>query len=906
MRWSCLFLLAISAFAQPFDYQMEAFAGRGLVQDGTAALDARFRTVLCVTVDSEGVPHVCTSSNGGIYRLESDQTVTRSFGSEVAGFSVIGISDAGDGGPALEAQGAPNDAIVDSAGVVFFAAGHRIRRIGLDGVVSTIAGSSEFGFSGDGGPAVEALLWLPTNLAFGPDGSIYFSEVGNDRIRRIDQAGIITTVAGRGPFVQGAPGRFEDDIPALEASLVDPRGIDVAANGDVYFCDSGSRRVRKVSASAGRITTVAGTSAVGPFGDEGGPAVETELQFPIDVLLDPVSGFLIAEGPRIRLVRDGIITTLVDDARAPLGAAVAQPRSLAWDADGRLLFSTSPVVRRLEPSGALTTIAGQPRFSSSDRRLDELSLIFPNAVTLAPDGEVMIVDSFNRIVRRVNPDQTADVVIGDPIFGSVSDLPSPSPLVRVGLIRDLAFDSQGVAYISTSARRVLAVDPNGAVRAYAGSGEFGFSGDGGPAIRAETGTPRGLDFDADDNLYFADTSNDRIRRVDRVTGIITTVAGNSIEGFSGDGGLAVNAQFNSPRGLDFDRRGNLYIADTLNHRIRRIAPDGKITTIAGNGAKGHSGDGGPATEAALNEPHRVEADPDGYLYIGDSYNHVIRMITPQGTIHTIGGSSLDPGDEGDGGPALAAKLNLPKGLAVRPNGDVLLSDNDNHRIRVMEPRPALSEGGVVNAASFSPTVAPDSIVSVFGTNLAGASAGAMETPLPTSLSFSRIVIVDSAGAEHEAGQFFASKTQINFHLDPAVAPGEAMLRLIRENGFESETTFQVARTAAGLFQPAVYLRVRADGTRESGLTLDPLDLGAEGDEVFLTVFATGLRNAESVTVLINGVEVPVRFAGEQGQFLGFDQLDVGPLPRTLRGAGESQLLAMVDGVATNALALTIQ
>jgi len=903
MRWFCLFLFATAAAAQPFDYRMEAFAGRGHPTDGTPALDARFRNVRCVTVGRDGLPYVCTVNNGGLFRIEPDRTVTRLFGSEVSGVSVFGIRDAGDGGPALEAQGSVSDALVDSAGVVFFTSAHRIRRIGLDGVVTSIAGASESGFAGDGGPAEDALLRSPQNLAFGPDGSIYFSDLGNDRIRRIDQAGVITTVAGRGRFQPGAPARFEDSIPALEASLVQPRGLDVAANGDVYFCDGGTRRIRRVSAETGVITTVAGTGAVGPFGLEGAPAVETELDLPMDVLLDPMSGFLIAEGPRIRLVRDGIITTLIDDAREPFGEAVAPPRSLDWDADGRLLFAVNSVIRRREANGALTTVAGRPRFLPDERRLEDMGLYFPNTVQLAPDGAAVIVDSFNQAIWKVDGPE-AEIIAGNGLFGEAAeaDFALNVPLART---RDAAYDSDGALYLTEWLNHwVRIVRPDGTTRIFAGMGVAGLAGDGGPAERARLFLPRGLAIDADDNVYVADTGNELIRRIDGETGVISTFAGQELAGFTGDGGPAINAQFSSPRGLDFDPDGNLYIADTLNHRIRRIAPDGTISTFAGNGEKGHSGDGGPATEAALNEPHRIEFDADGYAYIGDSYNHVIRMVTPQGTIHTIAGSPLDPGDEGDGGPALAAKLNLPKGLAIRPNGDVLLSDNDNHRIRLLRPRPALSEGGVVNAASFRPTVAPDSIVTAFGTNLAGESASAVETPLPERLSYSRITVVDSAGAEHAVGQFFASKTQSNFHLPAGVALGEATLRLARDNGFQTEVALEVAASAAGLFEPAAYLRVLADGTRESGLALDPIDLGAEDDQVFLTIFATGLRGASVVTVTVNGVDVPVRFAGEQGAFLGLDQLDVGPLPASLRGVGETSLEVTADGVLSNAIELS--
>ena len=898
MRLLLLLLFFISAAAQPFEYQIEAFAGRGHVEDGTPALDATFRVVVCVVNDSAGNLYICTANNGGIFRVSPDQMVTRIFGSEVAGDSVIGSRDAGDGGPALRAQGAPVDAVVDDLGVVYFAQSRRVRRIGLDGIVTTFAGGSEGGAAGDGGPAVAAQLRSPQNLALGPDGSIYVSDTGNGRIRRIDPAGVISTVAGTTPPAPGLPGRFEDGISALEANLAGPRGLEVAPNGDVYFCDSGSRRVRKVSAQTGLITTVAGVGGQGPFGREGS-AVEVDLDFPIDLLLDDDGGFYLVEGPRIRYVQNGLITTVAADARAPFEQELFVPRSLTRDANGNVLISTSPVVRRLQASGALTTVAGRPRFQPQQRELGELSLYFPNTVQLAPEGAAIIVDSFNHTIWKAEDGGTAEIMAGNGLF-EADPSPRSTPFVPMGRLRDVAFDGGGAMYITEWLNDwIRVVEPDGRTSIFAGDGERGYSGDGGAASHARLSLPRGIAVDRDDNVYVADTGNQLIRRIDHVTGQIDTIAGVTLSGFSGDGGPAINAQFNSPRGLDFDRQDNLYIADTLNHRIRRIAPDGTITTVAGNGFKGHSGDGGLATEAALNEPHRVEADPDGYLYIGDSYNHAIRMVTPQGTIHTIGGSPLDPGDEGDGGPALVARLNLPKGLAVRPNGDVLFSDNDNHRIRVLKPTPRLSEGGVVNAASFSPVVAPDSIVSVFGTNLAGASAGATETPLPASLSFSRIVIVDSAGAEHEAGQFFASKTQINFHLDPATAPGAATLRLIRENGFEPETAFQVAPSAAGLFQPAVYLRVRADGTRETGL-------GSAGDEVFLTVFATGLRKAESVTVAINGMEIRVRFAGEQGQFLGFDQLDVGPLPRSLIGVGEATLEANVDGASSNSIRLVFQ
>jgi sugar lactone lactonase YvrE len=216
----------------------------------------------------------------------------------------------------------------------------------------------------------------------------------------------------------------------------------------------------------------------------------------------------------------------------------------------------------------------------------------------------------------------------------------------------------------------------------AGTGVSGYSGDGGPAGSAELNSPYGVSVDASANVYIADTGNSVIRRVDS-TGKITTIAGNGIKAYGGDGGPATSAALFSPYRAVADRAGNVYIADFYNNRIRKVDTSGTITTVVGTGTQGYNGDGIPATTAQLNNPAAVALDGGGNLYIADTWNHRIRKIDTSGTINTIAGTGF-PGVLGDGGAATLAQVNQPEGVGVDSSGNVYIADYGNSKIRKID------------------------------------------------------------------------------------------------------------------------------------------------------------------------------------------------------------------------------
>ena len=573
----------------------------------------------------------------------------------------------------------------------------------------------------------------------------------------------------------------------------------------------------------------------------------------------------------------------------------------------------------------ITTIAGTGEFGFSGDGGPAVEAELRNLYGVAVDsaGNLYIADTRNRRIRKIDSTGTITTIAGTGEVGFSGD-GGPAAAARLTFPYGVAVDSAGNVYIAdTGNQRIRKVDSTGTITTITGTGEVGFSGDGGPAVEAELRNPYGVAVDSAGNVYIADTGNQRIRKVDS-TGTITTITGTGEVGFSGDGGPAVEAELRSPRGVAVDSAGNVYIADVSDRRIRKVDSTGTITTIAGTGEVGFSGDGGPAVEAELRSPRGVAVDSAGNVYIADSIDHRIRKVDSTGTITTIAGTG-EFGFSGDGGLAAAARLSFPYGVAVDSVGNLYIADTLNRRIRKLTPNPT----AVLNAASFTPGAAPGSLQSLFGERLALETAAASELPLPEALGGVRIEIIDSTEAAHAVQLLYVSPGQINFLTPSEATPGAAVLRLTREGEEPVESALTISVAAPGLFSAngtgegigaITALRVAADGSRSTPAVFRfeagggrvvgvPLDLGDEGDRVFLTLFGTGIRGAGGTTgvqTMIGDREVPVLFAGAQSGFAGLDQVNIGPLPRSLAGAGEINVVVTAAGTTSNTVTIVME
>lgn len=306
----------------------------------------------------------------------------------------------------------------------------------------------------------------------------------------------------------------------------------------------------------------------------------------------------------------------------------------------------------------------------------------PRGLDVSPAGEMLVAEPFRHTVRRIDAAGRIARVAGTGARGFSGD---GGPAVSAQLD-----GAHGVAYMAgggfiladTGNHRIRRVWPDGTITTVAGTGEPGYSGDGGLATAARLEAPRGVAALPDGGFLVPDTGNYRVRRV-WPDGTITTVAGSGVRGYGGDGGPALAAQLALPFSAVPLADGGVLIADTANHRVRRVLPGGSIVTVAGAGVPGSGGDGGPATQALLDAPHAVAALPDGGFLVADTLNHRMRRVWPDGTITTVAGTGT-PGFAGDGGPAEQAQLNLPKAVAVLPDrSGFVIGDAGNNRVRLV-------------------------------------------------------------------------------------------------------------------------------------------------------------------------------------------------------------------------------
>ena len=633
-------LVAAAAWPQTGTWIIDTFAGQPASGDGGPAVAARLQAPSNVALDGAGILYIVDRWHHKIRKVDASGVITTIAGTGEAGFG-------GDGGPAVSALlNYPFDMAVDGAGNIYISdrTNHRIRKVDTTGVITTVAGDGTEGFSGDGGQAVSAQLWGPNDVVVDGSGNLYIADNDNHRIRKVDTSGVITTVAGTG--VRGFDG---DGGQAVAARLANPSGVALDGSGNLYIADDGNDRVRKVD-TTGVITTVAG-DGTGGFSGDGGQAVSAQLRGPIGVALDSVGNLYIAD-----------------------------------DGNDR--------IRKVDTSGVITTVAGTVGYGTGGDGGPAVTawLVYPNDVATDSAGNLYISGDYNDRVRKVDTSGVITTFAGPGSFGTGGD---GGPAVTA-LLRDpsgLAADGNGNVYIADRGNhRIRKVDSSGIITTFAGTGGYGsnsggFGGDVGPAVSAQLSSPSGVAAAGAGNVYISDWGNQRIRKVD-TSGLITTVVGTGVSGLGGDGGPAVSALIANPTAVATDSAGNLYIADRGSHRIRKVDTTGTISTLAGTGSYGSSGgfsgDGGPAVSAQLNDPYGVAVDSAGNVYIGDTGNHRIRKVDTMGVITTIAGTG--EGDfGGDGGPASAARLQEPRGLATDSAGNLYVADTGNHRVRILTP-----------------------------------------------------------------------------------------------------------------------------------------------------------------------------------------------------------------------------
>jgi uncharacterized protein (TIGR03437 family) len=473
----------------------------------------------------------------------------------------------------------------------------------------------------------------------------------------------------------------------------------------------------------------------------------------------------------------------------------------------------------------------------------------------------------------------------------------------------VAVDSAGNLYIADYFNQRIRKVSNGVITTVAGNGTWGFSGDNGPATSAQLYNPNGLAVDSSGNLYIADTYNYRVRKVSN--GVITTVAGGG--SVLGDGGLATSARLGLPYSVAVDSAGNLYIADAGTNRIRKVS-NGAIATVAGNGTLGFNGDGGLATNAQMYDPFGVAVDSAGNLYIADTGNARVRKVE-SGEISTVAGNGT-PGYSGDDGPAGSAMLDYPSGVAVGPAGAVYVSDADNQRVRVLTLSPP-SFGGIVNSASYvGGGLAPGEIVAIFGS---GMGPG---TPASLQLNSSGSVATTLAGVQVLFGGVaaplvYVQATQVNAVVPYEVAGKTSTQVQVVYQGQNSNTlTVPVVAAAPGIFTLNYSGNGAAVILNQNGTLNSPGNPAALGSVV--TVYATGEgqtnpagvdgqldpslapQPVQAVTATIGGVSATAESAsGIAGAVAGLLQVKL-QVPTTLAPANAAPVVLNIGGAASQA------
>lgn len=653
--------------------------------DGPGSV-ARFRGPQGIAVTADGTAYVADSFTCTLRVVSPAGVVTTLAGSPYQ-------TGAADGTGSAARFSCPIGVALGPGGDLFVTDGcaHQLRRVTPAGAVTTVAGAAGQPGSTDGTGSA-ARFDLPSGVAVDPSGNVYVSDTGNQTIRRVTPAGVVSTVAGSAGQVgtldgTGSAARFDS-----------PFGLAWDPSGSVVVADSGAQLVRRVTPD-GVVTTVAG--GAWERGTTDGPASQARFDFPRGVAVDATGATLVSETMRVRRISaSGTVGTLAGSFwgygdGTGWGAKFDEAQAIGLDAAGNALVADyrNHAIRRVTPQGAVTTVAGSPSLPGMvDGPGSAARFAKPAGLSVDPAGNVIVADLGNRRVRRVSPAGEVTTLAGG-AAGGVDGTGSAAGFLGVC---GGAVDPAGNVYLAdTYQHTIRKVSPAGVVTTLAGSPGVWGSADGN-ASAARFNSPLGVALDAGGNLYVADSENHTIRKV-TPSGDVGTLAGKAGHPGAEDGPGSA-ARFSQPAAVVLDADGNVVVADAVAQTIRKVLPSGSVTTLAGKAYQAGSEDGtGSAARFWLDFQDFVDpevfdlhsrglaADGSGNVYVADFHNHTIRKVTREGVVTTVVGAAGDYGSKDGAGSD--ARLRYPAGLAADARGNLWIADTGNHNVRTATTSP---------------------------------------------------------------------------------------------------------------------------------------------------------------------------------------------------------------------------